>query len=78
MGLGYVVRVCQERSLLEVGTWQFRLQNFVCIMQGGEHSKAARDKMKHRGMKDSDLSGPLRVVFKAAAQGVMGWWLKGR
>lgn len=28
--------------------------------------------MRHRSMKDSDLFGPLQVVFKAGAQGVYG------
>lgn len=28
--------------------------------------------MRHRTMKDSDLFGPLQVVFKAGAQGVYG------
>ena len=58
-----------------LGSSDFRTLFALCK---GEHSKAARDKMKQRGMKDSDLFGPLQVVFTAAAQGVMGWWLKGR
>ena len=38
----------------------------------GKNRKVARDNMRHRSMKDSDLFGPLQVVFKAGAQGVYG------